>query len=76
MYGLSPKAIIEKFAKVPPEKISRRPKSSFCENKSFSFWISTTGTGMWAKSRKIANKKAVKMIFFRSSGVRQAWIIG
>ena len=49
MYGLRPRAITEKFAKVPPENTSKSAKNWFWENKILSCARSTPETGMWAK---------------------------
>ena len=45
MYGFKPRDITEKFARVPPEKISSSDKSWLCANKRLSERISTPGTG-------------------------------
>jgi len=76
MYGLSPKAMTEKLTSVPPEKISRRAKNWFCPKNSARRPVSIAGTGTYAKSRNTKKIKAVKSIFFLSSGVRRIWIIG
>src|SRR5579885_426104 len=60
--------MIEKFAKVPPEKISRSPRSWFPANKFFNCAVSTPATGTCAKIRKTRKIPKVKRIFFRTSG--------
>lgn len=69
IYGLSPSAMTEKFARVPPENKSRRPRNWFPANAAFKLTRFTPATGMWAKRRKIRKIAAVKRIFFLTSGV-------
>lgn len=65
MYGLSPKAMTEKLASVPPEKISNKPKNWLEEKSVLRLATFTPATGIWAKRRKMMKMTAVKRIFLR-----------
>jgi len=69
MYGFNPKAAIEKLAKVPPEKISKRDKSWFWEKKLRSNSKFTPGTGTWAINLNRIRTPSVNKILLRSKGV-------
>lgn len=68
MYGFNPKAIIEKFAKVPPEKTSKRERRGLPKNKACRLVLSTPEAGMWAISLKTTKIEAVIIIFLLMSG--------
>src|SRR5690625_647380 len=62
MYGIIPKAKIEKFCKAPPPNVFKKPKT-------FSWFIKSiaslfvNGTGINVPRRKITNMSNVNMIF-------------
>lgn len=68
MYGVSPRAMIEKLARVPPENTSRRDKRGLPRKRACSEVRSIPAAGMWATSLKTTNANAVMIIFFRIGG--------
>src|SRR3989344_71599 len=70
MYGVSPKAIIEKFANVPPENTSSKESSGLPEKSDCREVLSIPAAGIWAISLKIATIAAVINSFRLMSGER------
>jgi len=66
--GLSPSARIEKLARVPPEKTSRRDKSGLPLKSAVSVVLSIPAAGMWPASLKTTKTAAVISIFLRMEG--------
>ena len=57
---------MEKFAKVPPEKIFKKLRNWLEAKMYFNASTSTTGTGIWVKTRVIAKTLSVKKSLFLS----------
>jgi hypothetical protein len=69
IYGFRPKAIIEKFASVPPEKTSKRERRGLPRNNCDRVALSIPATGICAASLKITKIPAVTRSFLRIEGV-------
>ena len=68
MYGFSPKAIMEKLAKVPPENTSKSDNSGLPANNACRWVLSIPAAGIWATNLKTNKITAVINIFRRISG--------
>jgi hypothetical protein len=60
--------MIEKFARVPPEKISKRDNRGLPKKSDLSELLSIPAAGMWAMSRYTTSIEAVIKSFLRISG--------
>ena len=73
MYGFTPRAMIEKLDRPPPDNRSRTPKMAFELMKLASCALSTPGTGTWARNLKTMRIARTYRIRRRISGARKAF---
>src|SRR5690625_4085083 len=69
MYGIIPKAKIEKFCRAPPPNVLRKPKT-FCWFMKSIASLFVYGTGINVPIRKTTSINNVKTIFFLISATR------